>query len=111
MAGAAWAKKAAEIVILDLSAISQVADFFVICHGTSRRRNQAIADAIRESLVRVGFHGGHDEGYEEGSWILLDCGDVVAHVFSKAARELYALERFWGDARREELTEQGDEAT
>jgi ribosome-associated protein len=60
---------------------------------------RAIADCIEEQLQEAGVDFLHKEGYREGEWVLLDYGDVVAHVFMQEAREYYALEQLWGDAK------------
>lgn len=98
------AKKAAEdrkgwnITILDISKISTVADFFVICTGSSSTNVQAITDSIEELTQKELGLKPRIEGYKEGRWIVLDYGDVVVHVFQEEEREFYNLERLWGDA-------------
>lgn len=95
---AASDKKARDIVILDMTGISSVTDYYVICSGGSPRQVQAIADSIEELLSQDGIEPLHIEGYREGQWILLDYGSCVAHVFVESDREFYNLERLWGDA-------------
>jgi ribosome-associated protein len=73
-------------------------DYFVIASGGSDRKVKAIADGIEEVLKNKNLKPAHKEGYSEASWIVLDCIDVVAHVFYNQAREFYLLERLWGDA-------------
>lgn len=83
-------------------------DFFVIATGTSDRQAKAIAEGIEEGLVNEGIGvdfsrslrnvGAQEYVQENGAWILLDMGDVVAHVFEPQAREFYALEHLWQDA-------------
>ena len=91
-------KKGTEIVILEISKISSFADYFIICNGFNQRQNQAICDAIRESLKRKDHSvPGHVEGYRDADWILLDYLDYVVHIFSPEAREFYKLERLWND--------------
>ncbi len=96
---AAQAKKATDIVILDLTGVTSFTDYFVICNGSSARQNQAIADEVGLQLKKEGELPGSTEGYEEGEWILLDYGDFLIHIFSPKAREYYSLERLWREAR------------
>jgi ribosome-associated protein len=95
---AAASKKAEDVVVLDLSRVSIVADHFVICSGGSTLQVQAIADAI---LAAVG--PARVEGYREARWICLDLGDTVVHVFHRDVRAYFDLERLWGDAARIDL--------
>lgn len=96
-----WDKKAEEIALLNLKKLSSVTDYFVICSAGSDIHARVIADAVVEKLDGAG-EVLHVEGYQEGSWILIDCVDVVLHVFRPETREHYALEKLWGDAPREE---------
>ncbi len=97
-ARAALDKKAIGVVVLDLQGLSGVADFFLICSGTSTPQVVTIVEAIRQMLKAEGVRQHHGEGTPESGWLLLDYGDVVAHVFLEETREYYALERLWGDA-------------
>lgn len=97
-ARAALEKRAIGLVVLDLQGISGVADFFLICSGTSTTQMETIVEAIRQALKAAGIRQHHGEGTPESGWLLLDYGDVVVHVFLDATREFYALERLWGDA-------------
>ena len=99
----AVAKKAQDVVILDLRGLSAVTDFFVICSGLSDPHVRAIADAVEEGLERQGARKWHIEGYSHRRWILLDYVDVVVHVFHHKTREFYLLERLWGDAKVERV--------
>lgn len=97
-AEAAESKRAEAIVVLDLRDQTLITDYFVICTGTSRVQIRAIVDGAAEALA------GHRprvvrEGDESAQWVLLDCGDVVVHVFGPEARTFYRLEKLWGDAR------------
>lgn len=104
-ARAAEEKKAAEIAVLEVGALTPVADYFVICSGQSRLQVQAIADAILEAMEREQQPLFHMEGYDRGRWVLLDFGDVVAHVFLAEERAYYDLERLWREAPRWERLE------
>jgi len=93
-------KKGMEVRILDIRSISTMADYFVICSGTSTTHVRAIADNVEQTLSKQ--HGlvlHHMEGYQNGRWILLDFGDLVVHVMHEDERHFYNLERLWGDAR------------
>lgn len=95
---AASDKKARDIVVMDMQGLMSSTDYFVICSANTATQVRAIADNIEEAMDEAGIAFNHKEGYREGEWILLDYGDVVAHVFMQEAREYYALERLWGDA-------------
>ena len=97
IARAASDKKALDIVILDMRKIPSVCNYFVIASGTSTTQVKAIADNIVEKLKGKGERVWHVEGQREALWILLDYGDIVAHVFSEEMRKFYELERLWGD--------------
>jgi ribosome-associated protein len=100
----AAARKAIEMVALDIRRIASFADFFLICSGTSSRQIQAIVDEVRERLrAERGSRPLHIEGYETGEWILMDYGDLIVHVFAEESRKFYQLERLWRDAERVEL--------
>ncbi len=100
---AVFDKKALDVVVLDLRKASAFTDFFLICAGTNMRQVQAIADAVEEALGRKGLKPALTEGYERGTWILMDYFDFIVHVFVPATRDFYALERLWGDAKRIEI--------
>lgn len=91
-----------EILVLDLTGITSIVDFFVIATGTSHRQMHAIADEVNRKLKREdGNRRLSIEGYRtEGNWILTDYGDVVLHVFTAEGRALYNLEQLWSDAPR-----------
>lgn len=96
----ALSKKAEDVLVLDLRKISTVADFFVVCSGSSDVQVKAIADAVVEGLEEKGARAWHTEGYGARRWVLLDFVDVVVHVFHVKAREYYMLESLWADAKR-----------
>jgi len=102
-ASAAASKKALDMVGLDLSGLEGVADYFLICSGSSEPQVKAIADAVEDKLRECGAKPWHVEGREFRHWVLLDFVDVVVHVFHEKTREYYLLERLWGDARRVDL--------
>jgi ribosome-associated protein len=100
-------KKAANIVVMDLRKVkNSIADFFVICSGSSDKQIDAIADSIDEEVFKtLKENVWHSEGKNNKEWMLLDYIDVVAHVFRKDRREFYSLERLWGDADIREIKE------
>ena len=88
---------------MDVRKVVNFCDCFVICSATSTRRAKAISEEIQERLKKEGQRLKHIEGAGEALWILLDYGDVVAHVFYEETRRFYGLERLWGDAARLEF--------
>lgn len=96
-------KRAEDIVALNMKGISLIADYFMICHGNSDKQVQAIAREIKEKSEENQFEVKRIEGYDEAKWILIDMGDVVAHIFLRDERTYYNLERLWGDAPSEEI--------
>ena len=103
-------KKAEEVLLLDLRKITTMTDFFVICTGVSEVQVRAIADAIIEGCKKAGIEIYQVEGYEAGTWVLVDLIDVVVHIFQPEVRRYYQLERLWGDADTEEFSFEGEEA-
>jgi ribosome-associated protein len=97
-ARAALDKKAADLIVLDVQAVSSVTDYFLVCSGKSTTHVRTITDAIRQDLKAEGIRPLHAEGRPESGWVLLDYGDVLVHVFLEDTRAYYALERLWGDA-------------
>lgn len=98
-------KKGLDIVQIDLRKIgNSISDFFIVCHGSSNRQVDAIAesvlDAVRES---IGDRPNSIEGRTNAEWILLDYVDVVVHVFQEKMREMYSLEDLWADAPLEKI--------
>lgn len=95
---AADAKHAKDPMALDVSALSSVTDALYVCHADSTRAVQAVVDGILEALAKGGHRKPRVEGLSALQWVLLDMGDVMAHVFVKDRREYYNLERLWHDA-------------
>ncbi len=98
-------KKAKDVIIMDVRKLTSITDFFVICSAESSLQLKAIVDHIVEELEKKGIKAWHVEGYMNLIWVLIDYVDVVVHAFLKQAREFYGLERFWGDAKFEYITE------
>ena len=102
---AAQAKKAVDLVVLDLRSLNGFTDYFVICSGQSQRQVKAIAEAVEESLAKSRLKPAHIEGSGRADWILLDYFDFVVHVFNPDTRAFYGLERLWGSAQRLEVVD------
>jgi len=104
-------KKAEDVLVLDLRGLSSVADYFVICSGSSDVHVKAIADHVQDELLKIDvkpkLKPWHVEGEGTQRWVLLDFVHVVVHVFRRETREYYALERLWGDAPMEEVRDEG----
>ena len=105
--GAMADKKALDVVVLDLRGGGAFTDYFVVGSGRSTRQVQAIADAIGERLRSIDARPTHVEGYAHAEWVLMDCFDVIVHIFTRDTRELYDLERLWGSATRIEVPAAG----
>ncbi len=90
--------KALDVVILDLRGVADVTDCFVIASGTSDAHVRGIAHHILDELRSEGVRAHHEEGLQQGRWVLLDYVDVVVHIFHPQLREFYQLERLWSDA-------------
>jgi ribosome-associated protein len=91
-------KKGMDILLMDLRAVTDTADFFILCNGTSDMHVKILTEEVIDTLEEEGVRPWHVEGYETRRWVLLDFVDTVVHIFRQEAREFYALERLWGDA-------------
>lgn len=100
-------KKALDIAVIDLRGIKNaIADFFVLCSGSSDTQLDAIADSVDGEVNKVfNENPWHSEGKTNKEWILLDYANVVVHIFRKDRREFYALENLWGDAKITQIAE------
>lgn len=92
-------KKGEDIKIIDISQISVMADYFVIANGTSDSQVKALVDNVDEQMEKAGYHLRQQEGKGGTTWVLLDFGDVIVHVFDKDGRSFYNLERIWSDGK------------
>lgn len=99
--------KANDVVILSLSGVTDMTDYFVIASGTSDTHVRAIAEHVMEQMKKEGVPVHHVEGLTQGRWVLLDYVDFVVHLFHPALRQFYQLERLWGDAEAVALDAQG----
>ena len=95
-------KKASDIRVIDISEVSVLADYFIIANGTNRAQIQALSDEVSEKMEKAGATLKQVEGYDNASWILLDFGDVIVHIFGQEDRLLYDLERIWRDGKQVE---------
>jgi ribosome-associated protein len=102
---AALDKKAIDLVVLDVGALTSITDYLIICTGRSDRQVQSIAQAIQDAVEQIGARPLSVEGLRRGQWVLLDFADVVVHVFYEPVREFYDLERLWEHAPRVQLPE------
>ncbi len=103
-------KLAEDIKVLDIQDISVLADYFVIAHGNNKSHIQALIDRTDEMLSRNGYEPKQVEGYRSASWILLDYGSIIIHIFSKEDRLFYDLERIWSDGKEIEVQSLIDQA-
>lgn len=99
------AKKGKDIKVLYTADQTTLADYFVICTGTSNTQVKALSDAAEDAMTKAGEEPHHVEGHRGGQWTLLDYSAIVVHVFTEEAREFYALERLWSDATSVDLDE------
>lgn len=96
-------KKGLDIQLLKLDKVSSIADYFLICTGTSNTHVKTLCDYAEYTLEQLGEPMLGREGHRGNSWELLDFGSLVVHVFTSEAREFYSLERLWADAERIDL--------
>ena len=92
-------KKAREIEVIDISGISTLADYFIICNGTSTTHIKTLADELDHKMAEAGYNCIHREGYNSARWILADYGEAVVHIFHEEDRSFYNLERLWSDGK------------
>lgn len=103
-ASAADDKKAEDIVLLDLEGVSDVCDYFLICTAVNARRSSSIVDEVIDRVrANCGARPISCEGRDDSTWVLLDYGPLVVHVFLPEARDFYRLERLWGDCSQVDL--------
>ena len=97
-------KKGKEIRLIRIDKITTFAEYFVICTGTSNTQINALGDEVEKELTEKGEEPLHREGYRGGTWVLLDYGCVVVHVFNDEARKFYSLEHLWADGEEVDLS-------
>lgn len=97
-------KKAQHIQVIDISEVSQLGDYFIICSGTSSTHVKALADEVEFQVGgRESDMGFHKEGYGNATWVLLDYRDVIVHIFHGETRDFYNLEHLWTDGKKVDL--------
>ncbi len=89
-----------DIEILKIDEISVIADYLVIANGRNQNQLNAMIDMVDEKMAEAGYHSKRIEGNKNSTWVLMDYGDVIVHVFSKEDRLFYDLERIWKDGKR-----------
>lgn len=98
LAKALDSKKGIDIKVLRTGDLTTLADYFVICSGTSNTQIKALSEACEKAMDEAGEPAHHVEGHRDGTWVLLDFSTVIVHVFTDEARKFYDLERLWADA-------------
>ena len=98
-------KKAYNLKALDIRGLTTLADYFVICHGTSFPQMRAIFDEIEEKLTAEGMLVQNAGSQESNQWMLMDYGDVIVHIFNEESREFYGIENLWADAENVDISE------
>jgi ribosome-associated protein len=98
-------KKGQDVLKIDLRNVeNRIADFFIICHGSSTNQVDSLCDSVEDAVIKeAGEKPLHVEGLENCFWVLLDYGNVVVHVFLEEYRHFYSLESLWADARMEAM--------
>ena len=91
-------KMGEDMKVLNLQGLSNIADCFVIASGKNVNQLRAMADEVEQKLFKEGIKLHHSEGYSGGTWILLDFGNLLVHLFNREDREFYGLDHVWGDA-------------
>ncbi len=89
-----------EIEIIKIDEISVMADYLVIASGKNQNQLNAMIDMVNEKMTKAGYHSKRIEGTKNSTWVLMDFGDIIIHVFSKEDRLFYDLERIWKDGKR-----------
>ena len=93
-------KKAIDITKIDLNNKTTITDYFIVASGTSNTHVKSLADNVEEELKKESILPNKIEGYDSGLWILMDYGEVIVHIFTKAERENYSLEDLWSKSNK-----------
>ena len=105
-------KRAEDIRIIEIGDLTIVADYFVIANGTSSTQTKALAEEVEFKMSQLGIEPNRTEGYQGATWVVLDYGDIIVHVFYKETRDYYQLERLWADGEKidiERFLTEGDQ--
>ncbi len=102
--GALDSKKAEDIQAIGIGDLTIIADYFIIANGNSTTHTRALADEVEYRLGKLGKKPDRVEGYAGSTWIIVDYGDIVVHVFYKETREFYSLERLWSDGEQVDIS-------
>ena len=97
-------KKGVDTVVLNISGITVIADYFIIASAENDRQLEALAENVKDALGRSGFECKSVEGFKRSGWVLFDYGDVIIHLFNRETRSFYDLERMYRDAKRVDLS-------
>lgn len=92
-------KRAEDIRIIEIGDLTIVADYFVIANGTSSTQTKALAEEVEFKMSQLGIEPNRTEGYQGATWVVLDYGDIIVHVFYKETRDHYNLEGLWSDGK------------
>ncbi|MDF1495923.1 ribosome silencing factor [Caproiciproducens sp. CPB-2] len=98
-------KKAMDLKVIGIKDISVIADYFVFSTGTSSTHVKSLAEEVEFKLKQLGVSPEHVDGYRSNSWVLLDYGNVMVHIFTADAREFYNLDRLWQDAEKIDISD------
>ena len=98
-------KKGEDIKVIDIHEVSVIADYFVIASGSNQNQVEAMVDSVQEMLGRAGYEPRQIEGSKSSSWILMDYGDLMIHIFDEENRLFYDLERIWRDGKVMDMNE------
>lgn len=101
-------KKGVLIKILNVRDLTTVADYFILTSTRNKKQSQAICDEIEDALREMDIIVHRTEGYKEGDWILMDCGNIIVHIFTDETRRHYELDNLWSEAPAEEYHDTDD---
>ncbi len=96
-------RKAVDITVLNVSKLTVVADYFIICTGKSNRQVKALAEGLKENAEEKGAKCLRIDGLTEGKWVCMDFGSIIVHIFNDETRMFYCLEKLWSDGENIEV--------
>lgn len=97
-------KKALDITVIEIKDLTIIADYFVVASGTSNTHVKTLTDEVEFNLKQIDDAQIRIEGHNNSDWILIDCNDIVVHVFRNDIREYYSLERLWNDGKKVDIS-------